>query len=144
MLDRVDDGTIADDELLWRRIKDDKEWVVRDETGKLRASSVAFIDRLSGEVSVHRTSMTTEAFVLRNHPAHGIAELHASVPRTLGYRVVADPVRDEPGSDDDLSHAVLCPPVDAGSARIKKLARKLAGQSQIIREPRIVETPPEK
>lgn len=140
MRDRVDDGTVADGELLWRRIVDDEDWIVRDETGKIiRVSSAAFIDRLSYEVSVHRSSMTTEAFVLRNHPTHGIAELRASVPRALRHLVVADPVVDEPEEDDDLSHAVLCPPADVRNEKLKKLARKMAQQSPLIREPRILE-----
>lgn len=135
MRNRVDDGSIADGELLWRRVLDTGEWTMRDETGKVKATSVAFIDRRSGEVSVHRAGLTTEAFVLRNHPTHGIAEIRASMPRALGYRVVADPIVDEPGEDDDPSHAVICPPIDAGSSRIKKLARMLAEQSLVIRIP---------
>jgi hypothetical protein len=133
MCDRVDDGAIPDYELLWRRVH--QTWTERDEAGEVRATSLAFIDRRSGEISVHRSGLTTEAFVLRNHPDDGIVELAASEPRALGYRLIADPVVGEAGRDADQSHAVLCPPAGAGTSRIKKLARTLAEQCRVRRAP---------
>src|SRR5689334_11259446 len=108
MGDRVDDGSVGDDETLWRRIYPD--WIEQDPTRGARPRSMAFLDRRSGEISVHRAHLTTEDHVVKEHPTHGIAAIKASIPRQLGYRVAADPVKNEPGMDDDPSHAVLVPP----------------------------------
>lgn len=133
MANRTDDGTVGDDEVLWRRIYPD--WIERDGAGRVRARSMAFLDRKSGEISVHRSHLTTEAFVLRQHPNHGIVALQAKVPRTNGYAVADDPIENEPGVDNDPSHALMIPPADAGSKRIKSLAKQLALAATIVREP---------
>lgn len=133
MADRADDGSVDDDEVLWRRIYPD--WIERDAAGGARPRSMAFLDRRSGEISVHRAHMTTETFVIRSHPTHGIAALKAKVPRELGYAVVPDPIKNETGVDDDPSHAVLVPPSGAGSKRVKALARQLAEAATLVREP---------
>lgn len=133
MPDRRDDGSVGDDEILWRRLLPD--WVEPDGSGQTRTRSIAFLDRKSGEISVHRSHLTTESFVLRDHPTHGIAALPAHIPRSNGYTVAADPVQGEEGEDDDPSHVVLVPPSDAGSNRIKTLARVLARASTVTRPP---------
>lgn len=133
MADRTDDGSVGDDELLWRRLYPD--WVERDESGNVRARSMAFIDRKSGEISVHRAHLTTETFVLRDHPSHGLAGIAARIPRGHGYAVIADPIEGEVGVADDPSHALLVPPSESGSKRIKALARQLATSALLVRLP---------
>jgi hypothetical protein len=133
MPDPVDDGSVGNDEVLWRRVF--KNWVEPDENGQPRTRSLAFLDRRSGKISVHRSHLTTEAFVLRNHPTHGMVALLARSPRSNGYPVAADPVQDEPGQDDDPSHALLLPPKGAGQSRLKTLAKVLARASKVIRPP---------
>jgi hypothetical protein len=133
MPNRVDDGTVADDEILWRRLL--PSWVEADEAGRTRTRSLAFLDRRSGDISVHRASMTTEEFVLRNHPNHGIAALTAKAARDCGCGVAADPMQDEPDTDDDPSHTLIVPPQGLGSSRTKSLAKDLARASTVIREP---------
>ncbi len=41
---RVDDESIADDELLWRRICDIPQWIKELEDGEIKPSSAAFLD----------------------------------------------------------------------------------------------------
>lgn len=135
MPDRVDDGSVRNDEVLLRRLLSD--WIERDESGRVRPTSLAFIDRRSGELSVHRQQLTSEAFVLRNHPTHGIAAFPAGAARAEGFAVVADPIANEPDTDDDPSHALVVPPAGATPSRVKTLARKLAHRADVavIREP---------
>lgn len=135
MPDRVDDGSVRNEEVLLRRLLPD--WVERDVSGRVRPTSLAFIDRRSGELSVHRQHLTTEAFVVRNHPTHGIASFPAVAARTEGFVVVADPIANEADDDDDPSHALVIPPPGASPSRVKTLARKLAHRADmtVIREP---------
>lgn len=135
MPDRVDDGSIRDEEVLLRRLLPD--WVERDESGRVRPKSLAFIDRRSGELSVHRQPLTSDAFVLRKHPTHGIAAFPAGAARTEGFAVVPDPIQNEPGMEDDPSHALVIPPPGTNPSKVKTLARKLAHRADtvVIREP---------
>jgi hypothetical protein len=107
---RVDDRSIADDEILWRRII--PEWLCREADGTIRPGKVAFIDRLSGEVSVHIASILGDPnLALRGRPADSLAAIKAGHPRSLGLAVVRDPKPDDP------SHALLCPSPTPGKAR---------------------------
>ncbi len=107
MPDRVDDGSIGDDQILWRRI------VVPDwcPEGHDRPAKVAFIDRLSGELSVHWSIKTTREKVLHGFPDDKIAAFRAGLPRQLGYKVVPDP------DEDDPSHVLICPTPHGAKAR---------------------------
>jgi hypothetical protein len=110
MPERVDDPTIEDKARLWRRIL--PQWVHRKPDGSVRPASFAFLDRLSGELSVHIASLTTQERALQGHPDDSLAEIEAGFIRSLGYAVVRDPT---PG---DESHALICPAsgrCDAGS-----------------------------
>ncbi len=120
MPDRVDDPSITDDEALWRRITPRPTLIVEGEDGKPRPSSGAFIDRETGEVSVHRAKLTTLEQVLTGHPGVGVAEINAGLPRSLGHALVPDPTEDDP------SHALICPPPSAGTGRRKTDARRMA------------------
>lgn len=122
MCDRSDDPAVLDEELLWRRIAPDSKWVKRLDNGELSTSSMAFIDRRSGDVSVFRAGLTTQADVLRAYPDFGLAEVSVGAVRQCGAVVVADPLPD----DDPTSpaHAVFCYPSGAKTKaqRISKLA----------------------
>lgn len=109
MASRADDPTINDDETLWRRILPD--WIHTEEGGRIRAKSFAFIDRLSGELSVHIAALTTRDAVLDNHPNHRIVAFKAGLPRSLGFAIVRDPTPDDP------SHALICPSPKGAKAK---------------------------
>ena len=114
MPSRADDPTINDDEVLWRRILPD--WLHTQEDGRVRAKSVAFIDRLSGELSVHIASLTNHAAVLAGRPNDRIVAFKAGLPRSLDFAIVRDPTPDDP------SHALICP--SPKGAKAKCLAEK--------------------
>lgn len=119
---RVDDPSIGDDEVLWRRII--PEWVQHEPDGQVRPSSIAFIDRRSGEVSVHLASILIDpARALAGRPADSLAAVQVRHPRTLGYAIVRDPQPDDP------SHALICP------CPTKSHARQLARQSTWVVPP---------
>ena len=111
----VDDPTIGDDEVLWRRIR--PEWVQREQDGTIRPASVAFIDRTpSREVSVHIASLTDQDRVLQAYPEDSLVAIKAGHPRSLGYAIVRDPTPEDP------SHALICPSPNKGDAR--KIAKQ--------------------
>ncbi len=122
--DRGDDETVGDAELLLRRLLPD--WIERDGAGGVRPKSLAFIDRRSGQLSVHRQELTTKDFVLRHHPTHGIAAFPAGGARAEGFEVIADPIANDPSTEDDPSHALVVPPSGMNPSRVKTAARKLA------------------
>ena len=115
MPQRLDDPTIGDDEILWRRIR--PEWLHRESSGQVRPGSFAFIDRLTGEVSVHIASIMRDSnLALEGHPDDNLAAIRAGHPRSLGYAIVRDP------KPDDSSHALICPSPNQGDAR--KIAKQ--------------------
>jgi len=120
---RPDDPSIPDSEGLWRRILPLKGWI-KIEGDQPRPSSMAFIDRRSGEVSVHRSSLTTQGAVLEGRDRESLAELLARVPRSLGCSVAPDPIRDpeDPDRISDPSHALICPPPTSTKADARKMA----------------------
>jgi hypothetical protein len=109
MASRVDDPTINDDETLWRRILPD--WIHTEESGRVRAKSFAFIDRLSGELSVHIAAMTNRDAVLAIRPKDRIVAFKAGLPRSLGFAIVRDPTPDDP------SHGLICPSPKGAKAK---------------------------
>ena len=109
MPSRVDDPTINNDEVLWRRLL--PEWLHTEESGRIRAKSFAFTDRLSGELSVHIAALTTQAAVLAGRPNDRIAAIEAGYPRSLGFAIVHDPKPEDP------SHALICPSPKGAKAR---------------------------
>jgi hypothetical protein len=114
MPQREDDPSITDDEVLWRRII--PSWIHREPGGKVRPGSVAFLDRLSGELSVHIASLTTPEQALKDRPDDSLVAIPAGYPRSLGFAIVRDPKPDDP------SHALICP--SPKGARASKLAEK--------------------
>ncbi|SRR5579883_842353 len=127
---RIDDPTIPDDEKLWRRILEG--WLHKEPNGVVRPSSVAFIDRLSGEVSVNLGSETTPTHVLRHYPDDSLAEVRATVPRGLGHSIVRDQIVNDSKIGNDPSHALVCPPPTRTTNQRKSDARKMAGAAKLI------------
>ena len=101
---RVDDPTVTDDALLWRRIQNQPGWVKALPDGSIRPSSVAFLDNYTNEVSVHLAELTKPENALQGRPDDGLTEIMTSCPRSLGHAIVRDPTEDDP------SHALICPP----------------------------------
>jgi len=118
-----DDLSITDEERLWRRII--PNWLHREPDGKVRPSSHAFIDRRSGNVSVHIASLTDSARVLADYPDYSIAEIEVRLPRSLGYAIVPAPTPADP------SHALICPP-PGRQAVSKSHARMMARSARWI------------
>lgn len=124
MPQRVNDPSIPDDEILWRRIV--PEWLHQEPDGTVRPGKVAFIDRLSGEVSVHIASILRDPnLALDGRPLDSLVAIPASLPRSLGLAIVRDPTPNYP------SHALICPSPTPAKAR------QLAKQSVwiVLRKP---------
>jgi hypothetical protein len=122
---RIDDLSITDNDLLWRRLHPD--WVIPTDSG-FRISSAAFKDGRH-EVSVNLAALTTVEETLAGFPNQGLAEIRAGVPRSLGHSIVRDPEESNP------SHALICePPVQPNKKR-ERDAKEMARQAVIIRMP---------
>src|SRR3712207_348243 len=114
MQPRIDDPSITDDEILWRRVRSD--WTTT-KGGVFRPSSQTFKDRLSFELSVHIASLTSVETIRANFPGEGIVAVTAGMVRSLGdYKLVRDPIVNDPRIPDDPSHALICPAPNKGSA----------------------------
>jgi hypothetical protein len=124
MTQRVDDKTISDEDILWRRIANVPQLIKPLPGGAYRVSSAAFKDGVDGEVSVHLARLTSQEKALADHPEKGLVEIVASLPRSLGHIVVSDPEIDDP------SHALICPPKDQSSKSRLRDARKMAEESR--------------
>src|SRR4051812_22133372 len=102
MPSRVDDPSISNDEVLWRRIL--PAWIYHQPDGVIRPASVAFSDRLSSELSVHLASVLSDPDrALAGRPQDSLVAVTVSLVRSLGYAVARDPTPDDP------SHALICP-----------------------------------
>ena len=112
---RVDDPSIGDEVLLWRRIL--RNWLHREPDGTVRPASFAFIDRLSGELSVHIAALTTPSQALAGRPEDSLVAIRAGLPRSFGLAIVRDPTPDDP------SHALICPsPKRAQASKLSERA----------------------
>lgn len=99
MPEPLDDVTIGDDERLLHRIRPD-DIVVDSETGQFRPSSAAFRSK-SNIISVDIASLTTPEKALENYPTCRLVEIEVGIVRSLGCRVVRDPLPGNP------SHALV-------------------------------------
>jgi hypothetical protein len=109
MSERRDDPSIEDDEQLFRRIL--PQWIHREVDGSCRPQSLAFVDRKSYELSVHRARLTSPNAVLAAHPSNSLVAFRAGMARELGYKVVSDP------QDTDPSHVLICPTPEGRNAK---------------------------
>jgi len=93
----VDDGSIADDWILLRRVHPDQ--IVPDKkTGELRVSSGAFRDlNMSVDVEeILKKNGENYMFSLAAYPLHSLVRLLAAIPRKYGQAVVASPLPENP------------------------------------------------
>ena len=120
---RIDDLTISASDLLWRRLF--PKWILPIDEGGVRVSSAAFKDG-NREVSVNLAALTTQQKTLAGFPDHGIAEILADVPRSLGHAIVRDPEEDNP------SHALICEPPAIPNKRRERDAKEMARQAVIL------------
>lgn len=126
MPERVDDDTIKNDALLWRRLH--PTWVIRNDDGSYRVSSAAFKDGRH-EVSVNLAELTTVENSLAGFPEQGLAELQAGIPRLLGHALVRDPLPDNP------AHALICEPFPHPNSKRERDAKTMSRQAAIIAMP---------
>lgn len=131
---RTDDSTIKNDHWLLRRLI--YAWVVSGENGP-RVSSAAFKDALR-EVSVDLRHLV-EGDPLTSTPEHlGLAEIQASVPRSLGHAVVHDPefkATNPKLEADNPAHALICEPPDRPKKSRLRDAKEMANQAKILKRP---------
>lgn len=125
-MDRADDPSIRDDDLLWRRVV--PEWIVYELDGSSRLSSLAFRDK-RGEISVHLAKLTNPETVLQSHPGDGIVAITAGQARALGYRIALDP------TPADQSHALICAPPERGTKEKERDAKRFAQTAQWLIRP---------
>jgi hypothetical protein len=126
MTERLDDPSIGDGDLLWRRIIPSPLWVLPQPDGSYRVSSAAFIDNHTGEVSVALAALTTPERLLEAYPSFSLTEVPAGAARALGYRIVRDPTPDDP------AHALICPPPGRSKHQRKADARRLASLARWV------------
>ena len=127
--DDEDDPTVADDEVLYRRIH--KSQAFTDEHGHLRPGSGAFEDREDG-ISVFLRSVLVEyghavpEVVVADLPNRHVAALTVRDVRALGCGVTRDP--DPPGEVPhacNAAHALVHTPL-GGKARSRKMWKAIA------------------
>lgn len=124
----VDDPTIADDAVLWRRIRPE-QWV-HDEAGHYRPSSVNFKERKHKDGSIEPLSVSQadelpgpEAMLV-NHPGYGVASITAGLARACGRGIIRDYAGGrEPG------HCLLFRTAGQSENQAKKNSEKLARAS---------------
>lgn len=129
---REDDSSIADKDLLWRRIQNIPQWLKINNDGTFRLSSAAFLDDYIGEVSVHLEKIIkSQEKVLAGKPDDGLVEIEAGFPRSLGHKIVPEPTKDDP------SHTLICPP-EISNNRRRTDAKKMAKQARWLVLPGMV------
>lgn len=112
----VNDQTIGDEEVLWRRISQEA-LRVDPATGEVaRRSDGAFRTK---ELSVHIAALTTKELVLAKYPAARLVGFAAGAVRSLGLIVARDPTPDDP------SHAIVARGDDPGARLTNAQAREL-------------------
>ena len=99
MPEPVDDVSIGDDERLLHRIRP-VDVVLDSETGQRRPASSSFRSK-SNIISVDLASLTTPDKALAGYLHHALVEIEVGTVRSLGCKVVRDPLPDNP------SHARL-------------------------------------
>lgn len=117
----VDDPTIDDEAVLWRRINP-ADIIADSTTAAVRVSTGAFH---TTEMSVHIASETTIEIVLADHPGYRLAAFTAASARRAGCIVVRDPLPDDP------SHALVCH-IDHTRSLSKSQAKRIAGASRLV------------
>ena len=93
----VDDSSISDGDVLWRRVPDWPSFIVEDKTaGHYRVASSAFDDDADDPMSVVLASEATLESVLKDHEGFGVVAFTAGFARQQGQIVVRTPEDDQP------------------------------------------------
>lgn len=123
MPDPHDDAPLSDKLGLWRRVL--PAWVKKLPDGSVRLTSLAFKDRRSGRISLHRADLCTLDVLTNRYPGHGVVEILVQDVRDLDCDVLPDPTLDDP------SHAVIEPhPTKSGSRELARRARWVIAMDQ--------------
>lgn len=97
--------------------------LVDKEKGIYRPTSLAFRDK-RGELSVDIASKTTpEESFLRRPQNRGLVSFQASIPISFNYRVIEDPIVNNPGISDNPAHGLV---LSGGEPMSKKICREIA------------------
>ena len=99
MPEPVDDLSIGNDERLLHRIRP-VDVILDSETGQRRPASSSFRSK-SNIISVDLASLTTPEKAVAGYLHHALVEIEVGTVRSLGCKVVRDPLADNP------SHALL-------------------------------------
>lgn len=132
MLDRehVDDETIQDGDLLWRRVPDTPSFLAFDgKLGHYRVASSAFDDdRDDDPMSVFVARSTSLEIVLRGHEGFGVIAFSAGFARSQGQAVYFSP------DDGPRGHAKVAGPktgrVRRAFARVARWVRRPPGYDE--------------
>ncbi|HZW29580.1 MAG TPA: hypothetical protein VFF52_02680 [Isosphaeraceae bacterium] len=125
---RIDDETLGDERILWRRIL--PHGIINDE-GRYRPQSIAFVDRRTFEISVFVADMADEDSLMSKYPGESLAAIPARLPRSLGGIVARTP------ENPDAAHRVIVYPTPSA---MKKASKILAENAQWVR---LIKSPPE-
>lgn len=136
--ERPDDPSIGDEEWLWRRVMPTPILVVMGADGQPRPTSAAFLDNYTGELSVHRAVLTTTEHIVSRYPDLALAAIQANLPRSLGHRIISDPILASESGPGDPSHALVCGPAGQSNKRRKSDARRMAESSVWVVPPSAV------
>jgi hypothetical protein len=126
---------IADEDWLLRRVANRPDLIKRDGDA-VRPSSVAFRPAgQDGKISVDIRNLLEDpsdpVAVLEDHPDHGLVELRAGVPRSLGMEVEHDPL------PDNNAHGNIVGVDALARAERKRVSRELALRAVWIRQPAV-------
>jgi hypothetical protein len=117
----TDDPTIADSEMLWRRVVPSPDWIVL-EGDTYRVSSLAFFSS-DGEISVHLASLTSVSSILSRYPRYSVARIEARHFRACGHTISRDPTPEDP------SHLRVLAPPGRGVKDLRRDARTIAAKA---------------
>lgn len=119
-----DDQGVADDEVLYRRLH----------PNDVVAEGGAFRTRQSDGLSVYRAKLIELETIERQYPKVGIARITVAQIRSVGeFKVLPDPINDDPQLPDDPSQALIIP------LPSRSQSQKLAALAELVKLPEIVE-----
>jgi hypothetical protein len=123
---RIDDESLGDDRILWRRIL--PHWIINEE-GRDRPQSIAFVDRRSFEISVFVADMTDEDSLMSKYPGESLAAIPAGLPRSLGGIVART------HENPDPAHRVIVFPTPSAMKKASKILAENASWIRLIKPP---------
>lgn len=133
------DDFVHDDEILFRRVENDKKNFYIHEDGVTRVTYSAFSDS-SKQISVDRAELCNHnPSHTQKRPENGVVQLTAGEVRVIGniehgetknpyeFDVIPDPIIGHPQLEDNLAHALIWPdPEKLSKGAYTKLRHALA------------------